>query len=356
MAAIHPVTANTVGAYRFNEGAQADPALDASGNGRDFIQIWDTAGPVADGKFGGARNFAGVQDVFYRTTADSIPFRTPRFTLSVWLRRDPANTGDDIWSIDRNGGVTLRAQYFRLVSSKLKFRLDFDDASFIEVEDQDVLPVAWQMATVTWNGTTLALFRQGLQVDSDASGAGKTIFYTGTDGRARWGATSGGSNPWNGDMDDGHYYDIGQSPAWVAAAFAGTLGAARVSTVLPGEAAGLFIDADGDLVNDGFGGLKADQSIITRVYLRLQTRRGSLWRDRDFGSLLHTIDTLEGAGPKVLRFSQQALAPLIQAREILRVELGRVEINPTTGGLFASILIHIPKEQAIEIANLKLGG
>lgn len=129
----------------------------------------------------------------------------------------------------------------------------------------------------------------------------------------------------------------------------------KTTPVSPEQTVGLFVDFDRDLAEDGFGGLKSDQSVVTRAYLRLQTRRGSFWRDPTFGSRLFTIQTLENAGPKVQRFAEEALAPLVEAGEILSVEVGRLAINPTTGGLFAHILIGVPRDRSIEIANLKLG-
>lgn len=351
----HPIDASAIGIYRLDEPLSSDDALDATGNNRTFFESGSP--PPALGVFGGARNFPGPFTSFGRNSAESQVFHVPRFTVSAWINRNEI-AGTDIWSIDTSGGVTLRAQHFSIDGSKrLAFRLRMvSPPTNLDVLGSTILdPLTWYLATATFDGDTLRIFLNAVEEDSVSGGAGKTIDYSATFGSAKIGGTAGGSATWRGLMDDFAYYNEAKHVSWIQAVYNGTLFAPK-PVIGPDQAVGLFVDFDRDLVADDFGGLVFDQSIVTRCYLRLQTRRGSFWRDASFGSRLHTIETLENARPRIQRFAEEALEPLIQSGEIVGVEIGRVEINPTTGGLFAHILVNVPRDRAIEIANLKLGG
>jgi phage gp46-like protein len=116
----------------------------------------------------------------------------------------------------------------------------------------------------------------------------------------------------------------------------------------------LFLNAQKDLEIDSTdGSLVTDATVQTRALLRLLTRRGQYWADKDFGSRWWTINTIGDARRQVLPMAEEALKPLLDTGEILRVELAGLEVTPN--GIRGHLLLHVTYEELIEISNLPIG-
>ena len=116
----------------------------------------------------------------------------------------------------------------------------------------------------------------------------------------------------------------------------------------------LFLNAQKDLeIDTTDGSLVEDNTVQTRALMRLLTRRGQYWADKDFGSRWWTINTIDDARRRVLPDAKEALKPLLDTGEIEKVEL--VGLQTTPNGIKAHIAIHVPYEELIEIRNLPIG-
>ena len=116
----------------------------------------------------------------------------------------------------------------------------------------------------------------------------------------------------------------------------------------------IYINAQGDGEVDAQGHLVEDSTIASRVTVRLRARRGEYYRDRTFGSRLHELRTLEQAQAGFLPACEEALKPLVDAGEILRLEQGAFETRPS-GMVAAELLVYVTEEEVLRIAGLPLG-
>jgi len=117
----------------------------------------------------------------------------------------------------------------------------------------------------------------------------------------------------------------------------------------------IFIGADGRCVVDSNGHLTMDDTVASRATVRLRARRGEYYRDRTLGSRLHTIETIEQAEREFLTMCEEALKPLLDSGEIVRLEQGAMEVDPGPGLFKAQLLIYVEEEEYVEITGLPLG-
>lgn len=116
----------------------------------------------------------------------------------------------------------------------------------------------------------------------------------------------------------------------------------------------LFLDASKDVVIDTTdGSLTEDNTVQTRALIRLLTRRGQYWKDKDFGSRFWTLNTIREARRQTLPMAQEALKPLTDTGEIQEIEL--VSLETTANGIRAHLSLHVSQEELIEISNLPIG-
>jgi len=117
----------------------------------------------------------------------------------------------------------------------------------------------------------------------------------------------------------------------------------------------VYITPRGDCLVDSEGHLVEDATIASRVTVRLRARRGEYYLDKNFGSRLHTIRTLQDAEREFLPMCEEALQPMLDAGEIVRLELGAFEAKQGPGAFLAELLIYVTEEEVLRIAGLPLG-
>lgn len=124
---------------------------------------------------------------------------------------------------------------------------------------------------------------------------------------------------------------------------------------LAAEKTQVYIGPTGDAVVDASGHMVEDTSIASRVTVRIRARRGEYHLDRNFGSRLHTRKTVSEVQQHLLSDCTEAVQPLIDAGEILRLEQGVMETTPM-GGVFAQLVIYVSEGEVVRISGLPLLG
>jgi parallel beta-helix repeat protein len=160
-------TPGLVAHWKFDEGS-GTTASDASGNGNSGTLV---NGPVwTAGKVGKALSFDGINDNVTVADSNSLDL-TSSFTLSAWV--NPASTFTDFRSI------LIKNYKYYIYASVAGYCGDGSPlGGFSETTDRTLcqpspLPVnTWTHLAVTYNGSTLTLYRDGVAVaTSNASGA-----------------------------------------------------------------------------------------------------------------------------------------------------------------------------------------
>lgn len=121
----------------------------------------------------------------YATVARDGAFERQRFSIAMWIDHQSAGASPGL-IIQKKRGTDLyswRATISGSAPDQVAFNIRFTDATTISVIDPTSLsgPASFNHIGVSWDGTTLKLYRDGVLVDSDASGSGKTIDYNLTD-------------------------------------------------------------------------------------------------------------------------------------------------------------------------------
>lgn len=185
-----------IAAYNFNEGS-GTTLNDVSGNGLSG-QVsgasWSTAG-----KNGGALSFDGVNDWVTVADANKLDLTTG-MTMEAWVKPTTLptgwksvilkeRTGDHVYALHVNTGVNRPAGEINRTSG------------FADVRGKaKVATGAWTHLTTTYDGTTLKMFVNGVQVSSKAA-SGSIITSTGA-------LRFGGNGVWNDEFFNGLIDDI----------------------------------------------------------------------------------------------------------------------------------------------------
>ncbi|MHC4625642.1 MAG: LamG domain-containing protein, partial [Planctomycetota bacterium] len=219
-----PADPSLLGSWMFDEGSGAT-AGDSSGNGLDGAisgAVW--ASPGSNG-MGSCLDFDGVETTlvdlgnFDVTTGDGL-------SISCWYKADNLDTpGNDPRLFSKAIGGSSQDHWFMLSSSRvggdkvLRFRLKTDgDTGELKADtatgviDLDV----WTHAAAVWDGTTMKLYKNGVEVGSLDKGG---TLSTNPDANVAIGNQPVGTpgRPWDGLIDDVRLYNRGLSEAEVAA-------------------------------------------------------------------------------------------------------------------------------------------
>jgi len=208
----HPITEDCLALWRFDEYVATADALDDTGNEHTAVQT-DSPPVVAAGKLGGARRINGADDVL--TVADAARLHPQVFTVAGWVY-PRSGTQTEAASIWYNDACAIRINSTGL---NLDCELFFDDASTLDVETGDALTNAtWNHVVVTWDGTTLSVYIDGVLVGSDTD-PGKTLDYSDATGILFGNHIGSSSTPTliNG-VTATYIYDgaLAADPTWVA--------------------------------------------------------------------------------------------------------------------------------------------
>ena len=161
----HAVT-GLAAAYNFDEPSGTS-ALDASGSGNAGVLNGPTR--IAEGKYGGALSFDGMNDLV--TVADSASLDlTAGMTVEAWIYQ-PSASGWRTVALKESPGDLAYALYSSTTSGKPNARV-FTTAD-LDVGGPAALPTnRWTHLAATYDGTTLRMLVNGVQVAERAvSGA-----------------------------------------------------------------------------------------------------------------------------------------------------------------------------------------
>ncbi|MEX0786480.1 MAG: flexitail domain-containing putative surface protein [Dehalococcoidia bacterium] len=214
------IPGSLVGHWKFNEGA-GSTAADSSGNGNDGTLV---NGPTwVSGVAGYALEFDGFDDFVQVPDAASLDIAGP-FTLMAWVNPD-SDVGCYESFINKYLNYALQTCYLN------RLRMISSGVGDIESPDNTLVPNVWQHVAGTWDGTSMRLYRNGVEVASTNVGTATPAV---SDNALMIGMEDlfGGWEFFGGSIDEVKIFD-------------GALDAAEIAS------AGISHDTDGDGCTDG---------------------------------------------------------------------------------------------------------
>ncbi len=184
MNAGHPAPGSPIGTpvgyYKFDEGADNTCSggtndVCNSGNGGTTLDGTSTATRTNIAKYGKSLSFDGSDDVATITNASAIDMdlNLAKFSYSAWIY--PETDGEnDVGQILQKGTST----YFRVDTQDASGNLDLEANLDLATTDANVniadgLKMAdWSYVTMTWDGTTLRVYVNGVEKGSSSAGSG----------------------------------------------------------------------------------------------------------------------------------------------------------------------------------------
>src|SRR5262249_41990272 len=188
-----------VAAYGFNEGSGVQVA-DASGQGN--TGTISSATRTTTGKFGGALSFDGTSA--WVTVADAASLRlTSGMTIEAWVNPTSGNGWRCGVLKETSGGLAYALYSANSVSSAASYVHTTVD---VGLNGTSAVPLnTWTHLAYTFDGTTMRMFVNGVQVSSrTVSGA-----VGATTGALRIGGNSGGGENFRGPIAEGRSYNRG---------------------------------------------------------------------------------------------------------------------------------------------------
>jgi hypothetical protein len=217
--AADPVGGGLVARWPLDDGS-GTTAADASGNNRAATLV---NGPAwsSGGRQGGAVEFDGVND---RLDAGTWSVSGSALTIALWLRADDFDISDCRMVSKANG--TAEADHWWMLGTvesggiKLRARLKTGGTTTTLIASSgDVQPGVWIHAALVYDGATLKLFQDGVEVGSVA----KTGALSVDDTVPVWVGDNfpSASRPFDGLLDDVRVYNRALNPTELAALVSG---------------------------------------------------------------------------------------------------------------------------------------
>lgn len=173
-----------------------------------------TGASIVSGKYGSARSFNGSSD--YISLSSQPPFGSTAFSFSAWIKIPNLGTSYTAKEVFNNNQFFLRLDPY----SEAPYRI----AAFTKLSDASVEPRAvtstniptdtWQHIAVTWDGTTLRIYRNGI-LENFATRSGTLTSTTVLAQIGRGEQTSTTVNYWNGQIDDVRIYNYSRSESQI---------------------------------------------------------------------------------------------------------------------------------------------
>ncbi|MGD9696375.1 MAG: LamG-like jellyroll fold domain-containing protein [Thermoleophilia bacterium] len=189
-----PTTEGLVAAYGFDEGT-GSVARDASGNGN--TGAINGATWTGSGKHGGALDFDGTNDLVTVADDDSLDL-TDGLTFSAWVKPGTTSGWQTVGMKEESGSFAW-ALYGNTSSSKYQAELGTQVDDYLTNGTPQLATGTWVHLAVTYDGSTLRLFKDGIQASSVAASG---------DIRISNGALAIGGNTMWGEYFDGLIDDV----------------------------------------------------------------------------------------------------------------------------------------------------
>jgi len=190
-----------VGYWKFDEGT-GTTAADSSGKGNDGTLV---NGPtwIADGKYGGALKFDGVNDYVYVRDSDTLDV-TNNFTIEHWFRPNSSINQWDTVTKSVGGGNYESFRINPANQSQLCFQWSNTSQRNFTCFTVNFVTGAWHHIAVTFVNGNVSLYFNGTYVDSQT--VPFTSIYAST-GYLFIGTRNGGYNWVNGTIDEVRIYN-----------------------------------------------------------------------------------------------------------------------------------------------------
>ena len=215
------ITTSLVGHWKFDE-TSGTVASDSSGNNKTGTL---TNGPTwTTGKINSALNFDGTDDY---VNLGNMNVSGSGITIAAWVKADSFSSAIDTRFISKANSTSEQGHYWMLGQTnsggdKLRFRLKAGGSTQTLIASSGDLPLnTWFHAIATYDGSTMRLYKDGIEVGSVAKLGTIDIDTTIP---ANIGRNPDGSNHMDGAMDDIRIYNRALSTSDIQALYAYTGG------------------------------------------------------------------------------------------------------------------------------------
>src|SRR3989344_4461946 len=215
------ITSGLVGHWKFDE-ISGTTAADSSGNNNTGTL---TNGPTwATGKINNALSFDGTDDYI---NLGNMNVSGSGITIAAWVKADTFSSSIDTRFISKANSTNEQSHYWMLGQTnsggdKLRFRLKAGGSTQTLIASSGDLPInTWFHAIATYDGSTMRLYKDGIEVGSVAKSGTIDIDATVP---ANIGRNPDGSNHTDGAMDDVRIYNRALTASDIQALYAYTGG------------------------------------------------------------------------------------------------------------------------------------
>jgi len=215
------ITSGLVGHWKFDE-ISGTTAADSSGNNNTGTL---TNGPTwATGKINNALSFDGTDDYI---NLGNMNVSGSGITIAAWVKADTFSSSIDTRFISKANSTNEQSHYWMLGQTnsggdKLRFRLKAGGSTQTLIASSGNLPLnIWFHAIATYDGSTMRLYKDGIEVGSVAKSGTIDINATVP---ANIGRNPDGSNHIDGAIDEARIYNRALSASDIQALYAYTGG------------------------------------------------------------------------------------------------------------------------------------
>lgn len=206
--------ANFKGVWHLGENAANTTVADSSGTGNTGTNQANTSAKTAAGKVGNGLTFNGSSDWVSIGSSASLGSGLGSFTISAWVKKSSNSTVDAIvWHGDDSDGSGASYRFLTLTTGQIQYLVgDWNTGK--NFKGSTIADTNWHYVTMTYDGTTLRGYYEGIADGSASSGT-----YTAADKVTRIGSaqTSGASNYYaHAVIDEVRIANVARSGDWIA--------------------------------------------------------------------------------------------------------------------------------------------
>ncbi|MCZ2152031.1 MAG: LamG domain-containing protein, partial [Bryobacterales bacterium] len=244
------------GVWHLGENAANTTVADSSGTGNTGTNQANTSSKTAAGKVGNGLTFNGSSDWVSIASSAGLGSGLGSFTISAWVKKSSNSTVDAIvWHGDDSDGSGASYRFLTLTTGQIQYLVGNWNTGK-NFKGSTIADTNWHYVTMTYDGTTLRGYYEGIADGSASSGT-----YTAADKVTRIGSAqaSGASNYYaDAVMDEVRIANVARSGDWIATEFnnqnsPGTFytvggqesGTTTVPVTVTSAPAGLLLTVDG---------------------------------------------------------------------------------------------------------------